>query len=40
MLSSCDWIMLEVLISVAIMAIGIVNMPDSWINYIDEKGVL
>ena len=40
MLSSCDWIMLEFVVAVAVIAIGIVNMPDSWCAYIDEKGIL
>ena len=40
MLSSCDWMLIEVLVAVAVIVIGIVNMPDSWLNYIDEKGVL
>ena len=40
MLSSSSWIMLEVLVAVAVMAIAVVNMPDSWCSYLDEKGIL
>ena len=40
MLSSCDWIMLEVLVAVAVSAIAVANMPDSWCSYLADKGVL
>ena len=40
MLSSSSWIMLELLVAVAVIAIGIVNMPDRFFNYLADKGVL
>lgn len=40
MLSSCDWIILEVLVAVAVIAIAVSRMPDSWYSYLDKKGIL
>ncbi len=40
MLSSCDWLIIEFVVAVAVIAIGIVNMPDSWLTYLNEKGIL
>lgn len=40
MLSSCDWIMLEFVVAVAVIAIAVSRMPDSWCSYIADKGVL